>query len=166
MELEKGKRYWRWQIPEEERKKMPKKHGLKQLINNLILIGMLLSLVFFLFIPLAMYPDIMWWLNSGNLISLSVSLIILFVVYSINTGKYEFRPPVEVEDLVKKPKRTLPATRTAPRQEAPKTIKLGVCDICEREVPLTELSGFEFEENGKSVTINICNKCYKEAGYE
>ena len=177
--MEKGKRYWRWQVPEEARGKMKVqgKQGLRQLINRLIVIGMLLSFIMFFVLPLALYPNLTWWMNSGNMLSLAVSLILLFVVYSINSGKYEFRPPIEVEDLKRKPRSPLPPPQAPiqrqrpimqePRRPvAPRQIRLGFCDICDMEVPLTQLSGFEFEENGNKVTINICKKCYREAGYE
>jgi len=175
-ELVKGKRYWRWQQPKKKAGVQPKQ-GLKDLINKLIVIGMLLAVAMFFVLPLAVNPDIMAWLNSGNLIGFAVSMILLFILYSLNSGKYDFQIPKEVENMTKSkvraplPPQRQPSTRQQPlmqqpRTHAPKQIKVGVCDICEKTLPMHQLSGFEFEEDGSKVVINICKKCYRDAGYE
>ena len=139
-------RRWRWQIPEKKRSK----EDLRRLINNLILVCVFVSVVYFFVLPMMIQPDLMGWLNSSSFLGLAVSLSLLFVAFSLNSGKYEFCIPEK--EGKKKTVQVFP----------PETLRLGVCDVCGEQTLLSELSAFEIDGE----TINICSKCFEEAKYE
>ena len=92
---------------------------LQQLISRVLGIVALLVFLLYCLIPLAINLDIMRWLQSGDFITFTVVIVIIYVIYSM----------ISKSNLTTKPGQIKP----------PVVLRYEICSVCKQEKLLCDL---------------------------
>ena len=104
---------------------------IQQLISRILGVIALLVLAIYCLIPLAVNPDIMRWLQSGDFVTTIVAVVVIYVIYSMISKSNFSTKPVQIKP--------------------PVVLRYEICSVCKQEKLLCDL----YDINGRI----ICKDC-------
>jgi len=109
-----------------------KQQSLQQLLSRVLGVFIILVILLYCVLPLAINPDIMRWLQSGDFVMTVVIGVVLYVIYSMVN-----------QSNIKVPKQG--------QIKVPVVLKYEICSVCKQEKLLCDL----YDINGRI----ICDEC-------